>query len=57
MSPQCKNSLQLYAGNDKSKIEKLLKYQDESVKEEMCKELGCTSSTLAETLQNTINVW
>ena len=57
MTPQCKNSLQLYAGNQKDKIQTLLNCQDEGVKQEMCKELGCTITTLAETLANLPYVW
>ena len=57
MSPQCKNSLQLYAGNPSHKIQKLLDIQDSSVKEEMCQILGCSISTLAETLSQTPNIW
>ena len=57
MSPQCRNSLQLYAGNQKEKIQALLKYQHESVKQEMCEVLGCSLSTLAETLSNAPEIW
>lgn len=57
MSPQCKNSLALYAGNPANKIQRLLDIQALSVKKEMCEVLGCSLSSLAETLQNTPNIW
>ena len=57
MSPQCKNSLRLYAGNDKDKIQKLLNIQDNGVKEEMCEILHCSLSSLAEALSKAPILW
>lgn len=57
MSPQCKNSLRLYAGNDKDKIQKALNIQDIGVKREMCEILHCSLSSLAETLSKTPALW
>lgn len=57
MSPQCLNSLKLYAGNPADKIQKMLNIQAYHVKKEMCDFLGCTISSLAETLSKTPNIW
>lgn len=57
MSPQCLNSLRLYAGNPADKIQKLLNIQAYAVKKEMCEFLGCNLSSLAEALSNTPNIW
>ncbi len=57
MSPQCRNSLRLYAGNDKDKIQKLLNIQDNGVKEEMCEILHCSLSSLAEALSKAPTLW
>lgn len=57
MSPQCLNSLRLYAGNPADKIQRLLDIQAFHVKKEMSEFLGCTIPSLAETLSKTPNIW
>lgn len=57
MTPQCKNSLKLYSGGEIDKIQRLLDYQDISVKEEMCEVLHCSMENLAKILSEIPDVW